>query len=131
MVGGTQLARLASWVRLSQLVAVPPTPEERLRRSDPSDGTWCCLQLMRTSQILLLSPLRPGPHGGHSSGVRSFLWGGASLLTGGEDGRLCLWGEPSPGLAAPPLPRAQQPPPHKMNAPRAQAPGDARRRAPY
>jgi len=77
------------------------------------------------------STLRPGPHGGHSSGVRSFLWGPASLLTGGEDGRLCLWGETNSELAAPPPPRAQQPPPHKMNAPRAHAPGDARRRAPY
>ena len=86
---------------------------------------------MRTSPIPRLLTLRPCPQGGHSSGVRSFLWGEASLLTGGEDGRLCLWGGPSPGLAASPLPRAQQQPPHKMNAPRAQALGDARRRAPY
>ena len=93
-------------------------------------GGTAHLLRVEADALTVEASLRPGPHGGHSSGVRSFLWGGASLLTGGEDGRLCLWGEPSPGLAAPPLPRAQQPP-HKMSAPRAQAPGDARRRAPY
>ena len=103
----------------------------RVRASPlPMRRLYCGFLSIHAGSSCTYHARRPGPHGGHSSGVRSFLWGGASLLTGGEDGRLCLWGEPGPESAAPP-PRAQQPPPHKMNAPRAAAPGDARRRAPY
>lgn len=63
--------------------------------------------------------LRPSPAGGHTSGVRAFHWAPGSLLTGGEDGRLCLWGEPP--VAS--LPAAQ---PQKMR------PSEkASRKAPY
>ena len=52
------------------------------------------LHLLAVEQaaVVALASLRGGAAGGHVSDVRCFHWGANSLLTGGEDARLCSWG---------------------------------------
>jgi len=80
---------------------------------------------VNADSLEVVQSLRPSTQGGHNSGVRAFHWGRASLLTGGEDGRLCLWGEAPPQQAL--VPPSQT---LKMPAARTHAPTDTRRR-PY
>lgn len=53
-------------------------------------GTLHLLAVERDAVVALAS-LRGGAAGGHVSDVRCFHWGATTLLTGGEDARLCAW----------------------------------------
>jgi WD40 repeat protein len=62
-------------------------------------GTLHVLAVEQSAAVAVAS-LRGGAAGGHASDVRCFHWGKKSLLTGGEDARLCLWGAASDARAA-------------------------------
>lgn len=56
------------------------------------------------SELIVMASLRGNMTSGHTSDVRCFYWDRHSLVTGGEDARLCAWApaldDSSPGLSS-------------------------------